>query len=66
MSIVKKTKEYTITKRRDGRYAVTGAKKAPINGDEKVAILQQEGLLAKPEPKAEAPVEATETSEDAE
>ena len=57
MKIEKKTAEYTILKRADGRFAVKGAKNIFINGDEKVAILQAEGLLTKPEPKAEeAPV----------
>lgn len=55
MTVVKKTKEFTIVKRRDGRFAVTGKKGAPVNGDEKVAILQAEGYLVKPEPKAEEP-----------
>lgn len=60
MTIVKKTKAFKIVKRRDGRYAVTGKKGAPINGDEKIAILQQEGLLKTPEPKVEEPVEVAE------
>lgn len=55
MTIVKKTKEFTIVKRRDGRFSVTNKKGAPVNGDDKVAILQAEGYLAKPEPKAEEP-----------
>ncbi len=61
MEIEKKTAEYVILKRADGRYAVKGAKNTFINGDDKVAILQAEGLLKKPEPKAEeAPAEASE------
>lgn len=65
MNAVKKTAEYTIFKRRDDRYAVVDANKKSINGDEKVAILQAEGLLAKPEPKPveEAPAEETPAAE---
>ena len=66
MSVVKKTAEYKIIKRRDGRYAVKDAKGKPVNGDEKVTILQNEGLLAKPEPKPEPVAEETaeETTEE--
>lgn len=61
MKTVKKTAEYTILKRKDDRYAVVNADKKPVNGDEKVAILQAEGLAAKPTPKPveEAPAEET-------
>lgn len=57
MKVVKKTSEYTVLQRRDGRYAVKGSNKSPINGDEKIKILAAEGLLkvavpAAPEPEA--------------
>ena len=39
MKVVVKNDEYAIYQRRDGRYAVEGADKKPINGDEKVTIL---------------------------
>ena len=39
MKVVKKTSEYTISQRRDNRYAVVDANKNPVNGDEKVKIL---------------------------
>lgn len=61
MQTVKKTAEYTILKRKDGRYAITkNSSRKSVNGDEKVAILQAEGLLVKPEPKPveQAPAEA--------
>jgi hypothetical protein len=61
MKVVKKTSEYTITARRDGRYAVVGADKKSINGDEKVKILLAEELikLTAPAPAAEPePAEA--------
>ena len=55
MKQVKKTAEYTVFQRRDERYAVKGSNGKMINGDEKVTILQNEGLMKKPEPKAEEP-----------
>lgn len=67
MEKVKKTAEYTIYKRTDGRYAVKDKRKKPVNGDQKVEILQAEGYLKKPEPKPveEAPAEeAAEGSEE--
>lgn len=66
MKTVKKTAEYTIFKRKDDRYAVTSnTTKKSVNGDDKVAILQAEGLLVKPEPKPveEAPAEETPSEE---
>jgi hypothetical protein len=63
MKVVKKTDDYIVYSRRDGRYAVTGSDRKPINGDDKVRILVEEGLLKvaapapKAEPEAEAPVE---------
>lgn len=64
MKTIKKTSEYTILQRRDGRYAVVGANKKPINGDDKVKILVAEDLIKvtapapapEPEPE-EAPAE---------
>ena len=62
MKAVKKTAEYTIFQRKDERYAVVNADKKAVNGEDKVAILQAEGLLAKPTPKPveEAPAAAEE------
>ncbi len=59
MKLVKKTDEYSIYQRSDNRYAVKGADKKPINGDEKVRILVAEELIkaalpAEPAPEAEA------------
>lgn len=51
MKTVKKTAEYTIFQRKDERYAVLGGGHQWINGDAKVAILLNEGLMKKPEPK---------------
>lgn len=65
MKLVKKTAEYAVFQRRDGRHAVRGADKRLINGDAKVEILYKEALLKKPEPKAE-PVEAAEEAPAAE
>ena len=58
MKIVKKTDEYTVYLRRDGRHAVTGADKAPINGDEKVRILAEAGLVSAPAVAAAEPAAA--------
>ncbi|ARN74773.1 hypothetical protein [Oceanicoccus sagamiensis] len=66
MKVVKKTSEYTISQRRDGRYAVVGSDNKPVNGDDKVKILLAEELIKvtapapapEPEPEAEeAPAE---------
>ncbi|MEZ4703678.1 MAG: hypothetical protein R3A11_00490 [Bdellovibrionota bacterium] len=55
MELVKKAKEYTIYKKRSGRFAIKGAQKKWINGDEKAKILAAEKLikLVAPKPKAE-------------
>jgi hypothetical protein len=57
VKLVKKSDEYTIYLRRDGRHAVTGADKAPINGEEKVRILVDEGLIKAAMPAEPAPAE---------
>ncbi|MGK0443014.1 MAG: hypothetical protein ACJA0N_002834 [Pseudohongiellaceae bacterium] len=61
MKTVKKTSEYTVKQRNDKRYAVVGANKKSINGEEKVKILLAEGLVtlskAAPAPAEEAPAE---------
>jgi len=65
MKLVKETAEYSIFERNDKRHAVRGPKKKWINGDDKVAILQAEGLLKKPEPKPEPEAaEATDSPEE--
>lgn len=66
MKLVKKTAEYSIFERKDKRHAVRSTTFKWINGEEKVTILQKEGLLKKPEPKpAEPEAEANEESTDA-
>jgi hypothetical protein len=55
MKVVKKTSEYTVLQRRDGRYAVKDSKKSPVNGDEKIKILVAEGLVKVAVPAAPAP-----------
>lgn len=59
MEVVKETKEYTVYKKKSGRYGVQGSNKKWINGDEKVKILLAEGLIKAPtpKPKEEAPAE---------
>jgi hypothetical protein len=67
VEVVKSTKEYTIYKKRSGRYGVKNAKKKWVNADEKVKVLLAEGLIKAPTPKAEpapeAEVQAEETAE---
>lgn len=73
MKLVKKTGEYSIYQRGDERYAVKGADKKPINGEEKARILLAEDLIKvtlpaeKPaeEPEAEEPAEAEASAEEA-
>ena len=62
MKSVKKTDSYEVLKKRSGRYAVRGADKKWVNGDDKMKILIAEGLATAPakkkeEPAAEAPAE---------
>ena len=73
MKLVTRTDDYTIYQRRDSRYAVQGANKTPINGDEKVAILLKHELVKapevkqpEPEPEAEQEAEAEAAEETAE
>ena len=58
MKLVKNTAEYAIFERNDKRYAVRGNGRKWINGEDKIAILQAEGLVKKPEPKPEPEPEA--------
>jgi hypothetical protein len=67
MKTVKKTSEYTISQRRDGRYSVKDKRNNPVNGEEKVKILLAEELIklsvaapAEPEPEPEPEPEAEE------
>jgi hypothetical protein len=48
MKTVKKTAEYTVLQRGDGRYAVRGKDRKWVNGEAKVDILVKEELLNKP------------------
>ena len=66
MKVVVKNDEYTIYQRRDGRYAVEGADKMPINGDEKVTILAANELIAVTQPAAPEEEAALEEAEAAE
>lgn len=65
MKLAKKTAEYVVLTRADGRYAVKAANGQFIHGDEKVNILIAEGLRTAPEPKPvepEAEVDASEAA----
>jgi hypothetical protein len=73
MEVVKQTKEFTIVKKRNGRYGVKNAKGTWINKEEKVQVLLGEGLIKAALPKKEEPVQeeaaeetvAEETTEEA-
>ena len=52
MKVVCTNDEYTIYRRRDGRYAVEDADKRPINGDEKSQILLANELISAAPPAA--------------
>ena len=64
METVKKTENYTIFKKRNGRFSVQGKNKKWINGDEKAKILADEGLI-KLSVAAPAPVEEEAPAEEA-
>ena len=68
MTLFKKTAEYKIFKRKDGRYAVTTLAGNAINGEEKAKILLAEELikLTAPAPVEEAPAEEAAEGEAAE
>jgi hypothetical protein len=66
MKVVVTNDEYTIYQRRDGRYAVEGADKKPINGDEKVTILLANELISVTPPAAPEEEAAPEAAEEAE
>ena len=67
MKLVKKTDEYSIYKRKDGRHAIQDAAKNAVNGDEKAKILLAEGLitLSAAAPVEEAPAEEETAAEEA-
>ena len=65
MEIIKKTAEYTIYLKANGRHAVKDAKRRWVNGDEKVAILGAEGLVKAPPPPAPEPETATDAEANA-
>jgi hypothetical protein len=61
MKKIKSTATHTIYEKRSGRYAVKDRRKRWVLGDDKVAVLQAEGLAKAPEPKP-----AAETAEETE
>jgi len=62
MKKIKTTAEHTIYEKRSGRYAVKDKRKRWVRGDDKAAVLNAEGLVTKPEPKAAAEEPAEESS----
>jgi len=70
MKQVKKTPEHQIYEKRSGRYAVKDQNKRWVNGDDKVKVLLEAGLLSlaakKPaEPETDADATAEETTDEA-
>lgn len=65
MKVVASTDEYTVYLRRDGRHAIKSSAKVSINGEEKVRILLEHGLITAPAPKAAEPEEAPADEADA-
>ncbi|MDG2276446.1 MAG: hypothetical protein P8L31_00685 [Pseudomonadales bacterium] len=63
MKVVASTEEYTIYLRRDGRHAIKSASKQAINGDDKVRLLLEHGLIEIPAPKAAEPEVVENTAE---
>lgn len=66
METVKSTDNYTIFKKKNGRFGVRSNSRKWINGDEKIKILVSEGLLKVAAPslkKEEAPEEAATAEE---
>jgi hypothetical protein len=58
MEVVKKTDDFTIVKKRSGRYGVRSNTGKWVNGDDKTKILLGEGLIKATAPKAqETPAE---------
>ncbi len=66
MKVVKRSDEYTIFERRDGRHAVRNAQRQWVNGADKTAILSAEGLIKAPPVKAPEPEAAPEEEQAAE
>ena len=80
LSAVVKTDDYTVYRKRNGKYAVRGNDRNWINGDDKVAVLAKHELISvklpepepEPEPEVveeaaaeEAPAEAAPAAEEA-
>jgi hypothetical protein len=64
MKVAKKTSEYTIFARNDGRYAVKGRDKQFLKGEDKVKLLLAEGLIKKSEPNPNKPAETENAAEE--
>lgn len=57
METVKQSGDFTIYKKRSGRFGIKDANKKWVNGEAKVEILVKEGLVKAPLKKQEAPAE---------
>jgi hypothetical protein len=59
MEVVKQTKEFTVYKKRNGRFGVKNTAGKWVNAEEKVKVLSDQGLIkvAAPKKVEEAPAE---------
>ena len=64
MAKKKESKDYTLQKKRSGRYAVLGKDGKYINGDAKAEILLKEGVIKKPAAKKKAKEKTEEKTEE--
>lgn len=62
MQTVKTTADYTIVKKRSGRYGVQDKQKKWIRAEEKVKILMKEKLIKQDAPKPKAAEESSEAA----
>jgi hypothetical protein len=65
MKVQKKTSEYTVFARNDGRYAVKGKGQGFLHGEEKVKVLLAEGLIKQSVPNPDKAAAEAEPAGDA-
>jgi hypothetical protein len=64
MQQVKKSGDYTIFRKKSGRYAVMGKKKQLLHGNDKAQVLLAEALIEPPKQKTPASEAAPESAEE--
>lgn len=63
METIKKSDDYTVVKKRSGRFGVLGKNNKWVNGEEKVKILLSEGLIKVSAPGKKAAPQESEVAE---